>query len=90
MPSFLLLGLISWILIGAAAGALAARFLPGRPPLRPLSAIAIGLVGALLGGLLASVLDFGGLAAWDIRSFTAATLAALVALTAWRTVKLAS
>ena len=90
MTEFLLFGLLSWLIIGAITGGLAAKLLPGHPPLRPLSAIAIGLVGALVGGLLATLLDFGGLAVYDIRSLTLATLFALIGLSLFRTAKLAS
>lgn len=90
MTSYLLLGLFSWILMGAATGWLGARYLPGHPRLRTLPTLLVAVVGALAGGLVGTLLDFGGLAVYDPRSLATATLAALLATTAWRLAKLAA
>ncbi|MCG8455282.1 MAG: hypothetical protein MI919_03305 [Holophagales bacterium] len=90
MPTYLLLGLLSWLLLGAVAGALAARLLPGRPPLPTGAAIGLGMAGALFGGMAATVLGFGGLAVYDPRSLATATFVSLLALTWWRIAKLAA
>ncbi len=74
------LGLISWLLMGGAAGLLGARLLPGRPPLGWGLGLATGAGGALLGGLLATVLGFGGLAGWDLRGQATATFGAVLCL----------
>ena len=84
----LLLGLLSWILIGLAAGLSAARMLPGEPPLGWARASLAGVTGALLGGLLATALGFGGLAAFDLRALATATLASVLALLILRYVSL--
>ncbi len=86
----LLLGLLSWILIGLISGLSAARLLPGEPPLGWGWALSAGVGGALGGGLLATTLGFGGLAAYDLRSLATATLGALLALLLLRFVKLAT
>lgn len=75
----LLLGLFSWLSIGVLTGLAARHQLPG-PRLSTGAALGVGIGGALLGGLLATVLGFGGLASWDVRSFVTATLAAVLAL----------
>lgn len=85
----MLLGLISWLLIGAIGGVLARQFLPGRPQLGWLGAFGAGLAGALAGGLLATYLGFGGVAAYDARAFVAAALTAMLALLATRLATLA-
>ena len=74
------LGLLSWLLMGLAAGLLGAWRLPGRPPLGWGLAAAAGVAGAILGGLLATLLGFGGLVGWDLRGQTAATLGAVLGL----------
>ncbi len=74
------LGLISWLAIGLIAGLSASRMLPGEPRLGWAPATAIGLCGALAGGLLATALDFGGMAAYDLRSLVTATLGAVIGL----------
>lgn len=76
----LLLGFFSWMLMGLAAGLLAARLFPGQPRLGTGLAISISLGGALLGGLGATFLGFGGLAGFDARSLLIATLGAALAL----------
>ena len=76
----LLLGLYSWLAIGLIAGLSASRMLPGRPPLGTGTSIAAGLGGALAGGMLATVLGFGGMAAYDLRSLVTATLGAVICL----------
>ncbi len=84
----LLLGLLSWILIGLTAGLAARRFLPGQPPLGTVAATLAGLAGALTGGLLATALGFGGLAAFDVRALATATLTSVLGLLLLRYVKL--
>jgi len=76
----LMLGLYSWLLIGLAVGLLANAFLPGHPRLGPFIAALTGLGGALAGGLLATVLGFGGLMGFDVRALVVATLGAVLAL----------
>ncbi len=83
------LGLFSWILIGLFAGLTAGRLLPGAPPVRAWLAAFTGIGGALLGGLLATLLGFGGLAGFDWRALLTATLAAVLCLMALRLATLA-
>ncbi len=75
-----LLGLLSWLAIGLIAGLSASPMLPGEPRLGRGPGLAAGLGGALAGGLLATVLGFGGLAAYDVRSLATATLATVLSL----------
>jgi uncharacterized membrane protein YeaQ/YmgE (transglycosylase-associated protein family) len=54
------MGIIAWILLGLFAGAIARRLVPGRPgPGGCIGTTAVGIIGALLGGLLASALNVG-------------------------------
>ncbi len=75
-----LLGLLSWLAIGILAGLSASRMLPGTPPLGRVTATLAGLGGALAGGLLATALGFGGMAAFDPRALVTATLGAVLCL----------
>ncbi len=75
-----LMGLGSWIVMGLLAGAVAKFLLPGKDPGGCVVTIGIGVVGALLGGFLATYLGFGGLSGFDIRSFVIATLGAFLLL----------
>jgi uncharacterized membrane protein YeaQ/YmgE (transglycosylase-associated protein family) len=54
------MGILAWILLGLLAGTIARALVPG--PTEPSGCIgttAIGIVGALVGGLIASALDLG-------------------------------
>lgn len=85
----LLLGLLSWLAIGLIAGLSASRMLPGTPRLGWVPATLVGLGGAVAGGLLATALGFGGMAAYDLRSLVTATLAAVLCLLLLRYLTLA-
>lgn len=75
-----LMGLLSWIFMGLVAGVLARLVLPGKDPGGTLVTMVIGVVGALLGGFLATKLGFGGLSGFDLRSVVIATLGAILLL----------
>jgi uncharacterized membrane protein YeaQ/YmgE (transglycosylase-associated protein family) len=54
------MGIIAWILLGLCAGAIARALIPGRTePGGCIGTTAVGILGALLGGFLASALDIG-------------------------------
>ncbi|MEM8961630.1 MAG: GlsB/YeaQ/YmgE family stress response membrane protein [Acidobacteriota bacterium] len=71
--------LITWLVMGLAAGISARFFMPG-PRLPWWATLAVGLLGAILGGLLATLLGFGGFAGYDWRSLVTATLGAMLLL----------
>lgn len=78
------MGLLSWIVFGLIAGALAKIILPGKDPAGCFVTVAIGIAGALLGGFLATFLGFGGIAGFDPRSFAVAIGGSLLLLSLWR------
>jgi uncharacterized membrane protein YeaQ/YmgE (transglycosylase-associated protein family) len=54
------MGIIGWILLGLLAGAIARAIIPG--PTEPggcIGTTAIGILGALIGGFIATALDIG-------------------------------
>jgi uncharacterized membrane protein YeaQ/YmgE (transglycosylase-associated protein family) len=54
------MGIIAWILLGLFAGAIARAVIPGRTePGGCIGTTAIGILGALIGGFIASALDIG-------------------------------
>ena len=77
---FEVMGLASWILMGLLAGAVAKLLMPGKDPGGCIITILIGIAGALLGGLLARYLGYGGISGFDIRSFLIATAGAILLL----------
>lgn len=59
------LGFFGWIIIGLLAGALAGAFVPGRQRYGCLGTMAIGIIGALIGGWLwVNVLDQDPASGW--------------------------
>jgi len=76
-------GIVSWLFFGLLAGLVARAVTPGRQSIGCLPTLAVGLVGALLGGLVGDVVlghkvHFG----WDLGPFLLAVLGAVVLLLA--------
>ncbi len=79
------MGILSWILFGLLAGLVARLAVPGHQRLGCLGTLAVGVVGAVIGGLAGEVLlgeevRFG----WDLGPFLLAVLGAVVLLLALR------
>ena len=53
------MGIIGWIVLGLLAGAIAKAILPGDDPGGIIVTMIIGILGAIVGGLIASALDIG-------------------------------
>ena len=53
-------GVLGWILFGLIVGVLAKLIMPGRDPGGFLVTIAIGIVGAMIGGVIGRALGFYG------------------------------
>ena len=80
MPDFEMMGLISWILMGLLAGALGRFLTPGDDRMGCFFTILTGVVGAVVGGVVATLLGFGGFRGFDLYSLIVATLGAVVFL----------
>lgn len=78
------MGLLSWIVFGLIAGAIAKMLMPGKDPGGCILTIIIGVVGALLGGFIATWLGYGGVSGFDFRSFVIAVLGSILLLGIWR------
>jgi uncharacterized membrane protein YeaQ/YmgE (transglycosylase-associated protein family) len=74
------MGIASWLLAGLLVGLVAPRVRAGGAPGGCFGNAVLGVVGALLGGALATYLRFGGLLSFDWRSLVTACLAALLAV----------
>lgn len=82
-----LMGLLSWALFGLIAGALAKFIMPGDDPGGCIITVVVGIVGALLGGFLATWLGFGGISGFDLRSLVIAILGSIVLLAILRAIR---
>jgi uncharacterized membrane protein YeaQ/YmgE (transglycosylase-associated protein family) len=79
------MSLIAWIVLGLLAGAIAKMLMPGRDPGGCILTIVIGIVGALLGGFVSTLLGFGGLGGdLDWRNLVIAVLGSILLLALWR------
>jgi uncharacterized membrane protein YeaQ/YmgE (transglycosylase-associated protein family) len=75
------MGILSWIILGLVAGALAKLILPGQQGGGFITTTVLGVIGALVGGFLGTkVFSFGEVTEFDLRSVAIAVLGALVVL----------
>ncbi len=75
------MGILSWILFGLVAGAIARLAVPGTGGLGCITTLAVGIAGALLGGFLGELIlgeeiEFG----WDLGPFLVAVAGAVLLL----------
>jgi uncharacterized membrane protein YeaQ/YmgE (transglycosylase-associated protein family) len=58
------MGLFGWLILGLVAGAIAKALHKGEEPGGVLGTLAVGVVGALLGGLVASAVGVGSISSF--------------------------
>jgi uncharacterized membrane protein YeaQ/YmgE (transglycosylase-associated protein family) len=82
------MGILSWIVLGLIAGALAKLLMPGKDGGGWLVTMALGIAGAFVGGYIGSLLGLGGSAdGINIGSIVTATVGAFVLLFVYKLVK---
>ncbi|UDF14683.1 GlsB/YeaQ/YmgE family stress response membrane protein [Antiquaquibacter oligotrophicus] len=75
------MGIIAWIILGLAAGAIAKAILPGRQGGGWIVTLILGIVGALLGGFIGSAIFGVGLEGFfDISTWLLAIGGAILVL----------
>ena len=81
------MNIATWIVFGLIAGALAKLIMPGKDPGGCLVTIAIGILGAMLGGFIGTeILNFGSVTGFNLRSIGIAILGSVVLLGIYRLV----
>ncbi|MCW3022748.1 MAG: Transglycosylase associated protein [Conexibacter sp.] len=81
------MGIIAWIALGLLAGLIARAILPGHDSVGVIATMAIGVVGALIGGFVAELLGFGGLGSFfELRTWIIAVAGSLLLLAVLRSV----
>lgn len=78
------MGILSWIVLGLLAGLLAKFIMPGNDPGGIIITILLGIAGAVVGGFIATLLGFGNISGFDLRSLAIAVGGALLLLFAYR------
>ncbi len=71
------MGVISWIILGLIAGWLAGFFV-NKPGSGVFMNIALGIVGAVIGGIIVSALGFSGVTGINIWSIIVSVIGAVV------------
>jgi uncharacterized membrane protein YeaQ/YmgE (transglycosylase-associated protein family) len=84
----MIMALLFWIIVGLIAGALAKLVMPGDDPGGAIVTIIIGIVGAVIGGFLLSLIGIGGGASGNgfITSIIAGIIGAVILLAIYRVV----
>ena len=78
------MGILGWIVLGLIAGAIAKLILPGRQGGCWIMTLILGVVGALLGGWIGSMLFGVGIEEfWSIETWLVAIAGAIVVLLIW-------
>ncbi|ELI6794847.1 GlsB/YeaQ/YmgE family stress response membrane protein [Salmonella enterica] len=79
------MGIIAWIIFGLIAGVIAKLLMPGRDGGGFILTCILGIVGAVVGGWLATMFDIGGsISGFNLHSFLVAVVGAIVVLVVFR------
>jgi uncharacterized membrane protein YeaQ/YmgE (transglycosylase-associated protein family) len=70
--------ILGLIIVGMIIGALARLIKPGRQQLSFLATLGLGIVGALIGGVIASIIGTGNIWELDFLGFVFAVIAAVL------------
>ena len=81
------MGILSWIIFGLIAGALAKWIMPGKDPGGIIVTILLGIAGAVIGGFIASLFGLGTVTGFNLGSFLFAIGGTLLLLFGYRKIK---
>ncbi|MHA6696966.1 GlsB/YeaQ/YmgE family stress response membrane protein [Chryseobacterium sp. A301] len=74
------MGILTWIIFGLIAGALAKLIMPGNQNMGWLMTIILGIVGAFVGGFVGSLVGLGDVNSFSFGSMALAVVGALIVL----------
>ncbi|EBY4743849.1 GlsB/YeaQ/YmgE family stress response membrane protein [Salmonella enterica subsp. enterica serovar Enteritidis] len=79
------MGIIAWIVFGLIAGVIAKLLMPGRDGGGFILTCILGIVGAVVGGWLATMFGIGGsISGFNLHSFLVAVVGAVMVLVIFR------
>jgi uncharacterized membrane protein YeaQ/YmgE (transglycosylase-associated protein family) len=79
------MGILSWIIFGLIAGAVAKLLMPGRDPGGWIVTMLLGIAGAFVGGFIGrAIWGSPGVTGFDLGSFGLAVLGAILLLALYR------
>ncbi|EKB61188.1 GlsB/YeaQ/YmgE family stress response membrane protein [Bergeyella zoohelcum] len=74
------MGILTWIIFGLIAGALAKAIMPGNQGMGWIMTIILGIVGAFVGGWIGTLLNLGTVDEFSLGSMALAVVGALIVL----------
>lgn len=80
------MGLIGWIILGGLAGWIASKFVGTDKEQGVVGNIVAGILGAVVGGWVFSLLGGSGVNGFNIWSFFVALVGAVIVLTLWKAI----
>jgi len=76
----LMMGIFSWVVFGLLAGIIARCIMPGKEHMGIFMTIILGIIGALIGGVVSTALGFGKVDGFNIYSIGIATVGSIIVL----------
>jgi uncharacterized membrane protein YeaQ/YmgE (transglycosylase-associated protein family) len=74
------MGILLWVVFGLIAGAIAKYLMPGNAPGGIVATIILAIIGAVVGGFLGTLVGFGDISGFDLRSMALAVGGGVVVL----------
>jgi uncharacterized membrane protein YeaQ/YmgE (transglycosylase-associated protein family) len=81
------MGILSWIVLGLIAGGIAKLIMPGDDPGGIFVTCLIGIVGAIIGGVIATQFGYGSVDGINIGSVVIAVVGSIILLIAYRLIR---
>ena len=75
-----MMGILSWVAFGLLAGIIARCIMPGKEHMGIFMTIILGIIGALIGGVVSTALGFGKVDGFNIYSIGIATVGSIIVL----------
>ncbi|RSM24104.1 GlsB/YeaQ/YmgE family stress response membrane protein [Aeromonas salmonicida] len=74
------MGFVTWIVLGLLVGILAKWIMPGRDGGGFFMTVLLGIIGAMVGGYVGTLLGLGSVTGFNLSSIAIATMGALIVL----------
>ena len=75
-----MMGILPWVVFGLLAGIIARCIMPGKEHMGIFMTIILGIIGALIGGVVSTALGFGKVDGFNIYSIAIATVGSIIVL----------
>lgn len=82
-----MMNILSWLIVGLIAGALARLIMPGRDPMGLIATIVLGVIGSIVGGLVSMAIWRNNTSVFQGSGLLLSILGAIIVLWIYRMVK---